>query len=238
MNALAGIAIRATQRGIARTAIAAAGLACFALPAGGASAPEAEAAARFSSARYQPPAEYPAPRRVGGSARGGTPALPAIAVLAPDHLGLTRSEQPRLYWFISEPTRARVEFTLVQPGLEAPVVETTLEAPVAGIHALDLARMGARLEAGVEYEWSVALVADAAQRSRDVVAGGAIMRIPASGPAPADAAEYARQGLWYDALMALDRSPHEPQGPPAARERRAALLEQAGLHEIARFERR
>jgi hypothetical protein len=89
----------------------------------------------------------------------------------------------------------------------------------------------------VEYEWSVALVADPAQRSRDIVAGGAILRIPAEGPEPADAAGYAQRGLWYDALMALDRGAQPPRDRDLIRERRAALLEQVGLPGIAHFER-
>src|SRR5690606_15513843 len=125
-----------------------------AMPAGAGatepSTPQGPAAATV----YQPPAAYPAPRRVGGALRSGPAALPAIAVLAPDHLGLTSSEQPRLYWFIAEPTRARVEFALVRPGVDPPLAETILDASSAGIHALDLAALGVRLEPGVEYEWS------------------------------------------------------------------------------------
>jgi hypothetical protein len=164
--------------------------------------------------------------------------LPAIAVLAPDHLGLTQSVQPRLYWFISAPSRARVEFALIRPGIDTPLVETALDASAAGIHALDLAALGTRLELDVEYEWSVALVPDPEPRSRDVVAGAAIMRVaPLAAAGPADAAAYAQSGLWYDALMALDEAAGA-QDTSVVRARRAALLEQAGLPEVARFERR
>jgi hypothetical protein len=170
---------------------------------------------------YQAPQLHPAPRRVGGSSRGVPPALPMVAALVPDHLGLTTAEQPTLYWFLSAPTGARIEIALIRPGEVMPVLEVSQQGDQAGIRALDLKAHGVRLQPGVEYEWSVALVPDSAERSRDIVAGGAIMRLT-----PAAASAYSAAGLWYDMLMAA-------AGQPDAR---AALLMQAGLAEVARFE--
>ena len=191
-----------------------------------------------ADAQYRPPAEYPAPRRIGGASRGMPLTLPTVAVLAPDHLGLTRSEQPRLYWFISAPTSDRVEAVLIRPGMETPLIETVLSGAAAGIHFLDLRQLGVRLELDIEYEWSVAVVTDPAQRSRDIVSGGAIMRIQAPADDATDAAQYARLGLWYDALMALDRNSGEQAADATARSLRTALLEQAGLLDVVLFERR
>jgi hypothetical protein len=204
------------------------------------SATAAESAMSVSAADalYRAPRDRPAPRRIGGSSRGVSPSLPIIAVLVPDHLGLTRSEQPRLYWFISAPTDIPIEATLIQPGRDVPLVELLLPGSAAGIHALDLRQLGVRLQPGVEYEWSIALVAHPAQRSRDIVSGGAIMHIQTSANLATDAEEYARRGLWYDALMALERNLGEQAAAARARSQRAALLEQAGLLEVAAFERR
>jgi hypothetical protein len=201
-------------------------------------AAQAQSLSSASAPQYRPPADHLAPRRIGGPSRGTAPLLPGIAVLAPDHLGLTRSEQPRLYWFISAPTSTRVEATLIEPGRERPLMETVVSASAAGIQTLDLHQLGVRLQPGVEYEWSIALVTDPAQRSRDTVSGGAIMRIQTTGDDMDDASEYARRGLWYDALMALDRSPVARPDDAPVRQQRAALLEQAGLLDVAAFERR
>ena len=187
---------------------------------------------------YRAPAAHAQPRRVGGSARALAPRLPAIVVLAPDHLGLTHSEQPTLYWFISEPTAARIELTLTEPGVEAPLLETVLPVAAAGIQSIDLRALGIRLERGIEYEWSVALVTDPAQRSRDIVSGGAIMRIESVPLDGEDVAALAERGLWYDLLMALDRRTHRYPQDSGPRGQLAAVLEQAGLGDVAEFERR
>jgi hypothetical protein len=178
---------------------------------------------------YRPPSLAGAPRRVGGGLRSAPPSLPAPVALVPDHLGLTRRAQPVLYWFLSAATAARVDFAIVQPGLEEPLAERTLSVRSAGVQRIDLAALGVALHPGVEYEWSVALVPDAGQRSRDLVAGGAILYFATDRSAAGDAHEAAANGFWYDAMMILERS--------GDRNQRAALLEQVGMPDIAAYER-
>lgn len=196
---------------------------------------------------YKAPSENRAPRRVGGNPRGAPPSLPTVAVLAPDHLGLTVSEQPQLFWYLSAPTTARIELILVDPSRDAPLVETVAAGDRAGIQSFRPGAHGVRLELGVQYEWSVAVVADPAQRSRDIIAAGAIMRIVPSAAlgarlqaasAEIQSAAYAGEGVWYDALGALAAEIAVRPGDRALRGRRAALLEQAGLAEAAAFDRR
>jgi len=196
---------------------------------------------------YRQPAENRAPRRVGGNARGGPASLPSIAVLTPDHLGLTVSDQPTLFWYLSAPTTARIELTLVDPDRVAPLVEILANGDRAGIHAFQPGSDGVRLRQGVEYEWSVAVVADPAQRSRDVFAAGAIMRIAPSAALTARLAAvgaeiqstaFAVEGVWYDALTAMAAEISARPGDRAILERRAAALDQAGLADAAAFERR
>jgi hypothetical protein len=203
--------------------------------------------AQADAVQYRPPAKDLAPRRVGGNVRGLPEAMPAVAVLAPDHLALTVSERPTLYWYLSRPTAARIELVVVDPRDARPVVEAVVPGDRAGIQPFSLGERGVRLEPGVAYEWSVAVVADPAQRSRDVVAGGAVQRID---PSPAlqkrlagageggRAAVLAAEGIWYDALAALSEPLAARPADAALRERRAAVLEQAGLPDVAAFERR
>jgi hypothetical protein len=213
---------------------------CLALAVALAAAPAR--AADADAVEYRPPARDLAPRRVGGNARSVPASLPAVTVLAPDHLALTVSERPTLFWFLSAPTAARIEIVVADPRRSAPLVEAVVPGDRAGVQAFDLAQQGVVLEPGVAYEWSVAVVADPAQRSRDVVAGGAVMRVEpsaalrariAAGNPQARAAALAAEGVWYDALAAVS----EP-GDAASRARRAGLLEQAGLADVAAAERR
>jgi hypothetical protein len=197
--------------------------------------------------QYRAPASDLAPRRVGGNLRGLPEALPAVAVLAPDHLALTVSERPTLFWYLSQPTTARIELVVVDPRDSRPVVEAVVAGERAGIQSFSLAERGVRLEPGVAYEWSVAVIADPAQRSRDVVAGGAVQRIEPSADLQRRlagagegrrAAVLAAEGIWYDALAALSEPLAARPGDASSRARRAAVLEQAGLPEVAAFERR
>ena len=199
--------------------------------------------AQSDAVQYRAPANDLAPRRVGGNTRGIPEALPSVAVLAPDHLALTMSERPTLYWYLSRPTPARIELVVVDPRDSRPVVEAVVAGERAGIQAFSLADRGVRLEPGVPYEWSVAVIADPAQRSRDVVAGGAVQRIEPSASLRSRlagagegqrAAVLAAEGIWYDAFAALSVGPDDA----ASRARRAAVLEQAGLPDVAAFERR
>jgi len=176
--------------------------------------------------------------RMGGSTRGPASCPSELLALVPeDHVGLTASAQPTLYWFVGEATDCRVDFVLNDPRATTPRVERQLEGThAAGIHALDLAEMGISLDPGVVYTWFVAFVTDRDARSKDVLSGGQIQRVDtpdaAAGGSPAIARAQAlgQRGLWYDALAALQQA--IVATPAAAAEQRVAasrLLDSQGL---------
>ena len=181
--------------------------------------------------------------RVGGGVRGGAQRdVFILSVLAPDHSGLTTSEQPSLYWYISTDTSLPVEVTIMDPQGVQPILETRLPAPVkAGVHRFRLADHNVRLAPGKAYRWFVAVVPDADRRSKDILAGGAIERVEAPSDlqgklnqAGKDRAYfvYAEAGLWYDALKAIsDRIEAVPENQELRRQR-AALLSQVGVPAI------
>jgi len=194
---------------------------------------------------YKPPKFGKPAQTVGGGSRGSADKVPALFVVTPDHVGQTSSAQPSLFWFIDRVPDAalRIEFTLFDEEGVEPLVETTLAAPKrVGIHRVRLADYGVQLSPGIEYEWSVALVLDANERSKDIVATGWIDRVEPSDQLAArlategragTAGVYANEGLWYDAMAALsdqiDRNPADT-GP---QQQRADLLRQVGLDEAA-----
>ncbi len=158
------------------------------------------------------------------------------------------SEQPSLYWYISGPTKVRVEVTLVDEKQVAPLVEvpvTTVAGP--GVQRLRLADQKVSLKPEVEYQWTVSLVPDDRERSNDVVSGGVIKRVaPPAGlrerlaAAPRDARPrlLAAAGLWYDAITELSEQIEANPRDGALRAQRAKLLQQVGLSEAAAFDRR
>jgi hypothetical protein len=199
---------------------------------------------------YQPPRKgAPAPGlRRGGGTRGMNKSVPVISLLAPEHVGLTLQEQPVLYWFTpTKQDRAfSFEFTLIGDSAETPIVETKLPSPTqAGLQRIKLSDYKVKLSPGERYLWSVSLIVDAAERSANIVAKGAIERaVPEKLEHPvsasfteADAANrYAEAGIWYDAIMAItDRIQANP-ADTELRDQRAAFLDQVGLSDVAKNE--
>ena len=220
-------------------------------PGDRASRPASDADADASE--WQPVVYVPPSRgRARHTAAGGTrttrsPDVEArVHVLAPrDHVALTTRAQPTLYWFLSADTDQRIDITLVDDEAIDPLLEVTLPGPVhAGIHALVLSDLGLSLELGKVYHFYVSIVRDPKRRSADMLAETTIERIEASddlesGLAGAARAyePFARSGVWYDAIdSVLSAVAAEPDDARHSRQR-AALLDQAGLVEVASYAR-
>jgi hypothetical protein len=176
---------------------------------------------------------------VGGGTRGTQREVFVLSVLAPDHTGLTTSEQPSLYWFISGSTSLPVELTLMDPEGVQPILETRLAAPIKpGVHRVRLADHNIRLKPGEAYRWFVTVVPDSDRRSKDILAGGAIERVDVPNDLKARLAAakksevfslYADAGMWYDAVAAISDMIDAAPQDQALRQQRAALLSQVGL---------
>ena len=199
------------------------------------------AQASASPTVYNPPLRGAPRGRIGGGTRGvGTDTI-VLSVLAPDHAGLTASEQPSLYWHISTATTYPVEITVMDPRRIEPVLETRLAGPVtAGLHRVRLADYGVTLDPDVQYRWYVAVVLDPDRRAKDVLAGGVVERVPLTPELRQKLAQakkedvpsiYAGDGLWYDALTAVSDLVDGAPSDAALRQQRAALLGQVGLRE-------
>lgn len=217
------------------------------LPAAEAQAQAAGAAAKAPV--YTPPQRGAPQRRVGGSSRGADDALPSVMLLVPDHVGLTVSETPALYWYLSKPTSVRVEVTLIDEKGESPLIEYAIaNANGPAVHRVDLTARKVLLKPGTEYQWSIAVVPNPNERSSDVMAGGVLKRVAmpkaiearrAAGATKEELARlYAAEGIWYDAIALYSELIEQHPGDKSLREQRAALLEQVGLREVAAFDRR
>ena len=199
--------------------------------------------------RYNPPASPSgaASVRVTGGTRGAGDKQPMLYVLAPEHVALTTQPQPALFWYQSHSAKADFELTLTEPKKAEPLLSLKGDASQkAGIHSVALARHKITLKPGVTYQWSVAIIPDAANRSKDVIASGMVKRVEAPGnlaekignASPAErAALYAQAGFWYDALQAISTGIAAEPKNSELREMRASLLEQARLPEAAAADR-
>jgi hypothetical protein len=179
--------------------------------------------------------------RVGGGTRGNTGIQPTISVLAPNGDGITIHDQPTLYWHTSRPLMVPVLFTLIEVDAVAPTAVVRLVAPSEpGIHSIRFAELGIRLAPDKTYHWSIAVVTNAARRSHDIVATGAIEYAPGLEVVidpDQDYHAYAQQGLWYDAVAALSDRLNTDPSDDILQLHRAALLEAVGLGHVAGYGR-
>ena len=220
----------------------------LAVPAGYAQAQSKDATdAADAPPTYTPPQRGAPQRRVGGSSRGLEGTLPRVLLLVPDHVGLTVSEAPALYWYLSKPTTVRVEVTLIDDKGETPLIEYAVtNANGPAVHRIDLAASKVQLKPGVNYQWSISVVPNPNERSNDVMSGGALQRVAVPEAVAsrhlADKAQlaraYAAAGIWYDAIALYSELIEKNPGDRKLREARAALLDQVGLKEVAAFDRR
>jgi hypothetical protein len=110
-----------------------------------------------------------------------------------------------------------------------------------------LAKYKVELQPHVAYEWSVAIVPDAENRSRDVIAKGVIKRINAPNDLATRvaqlgdlerAAAYGQAGIWYDAFESVSNAIEAHPDDASLHAQRAALLQQVGLSEAAAFDKK
>lgn len=187
-----------------------------------------------------------APRgRVGSGVRGGGGEGSPILPLAPDHIGFTIEEQPAFYWFLSQDTSSVLEFTLRDDRAITPVIEIRLQSPAqAGVHRTSLKDLGVRLEVGVQYKWYVTLLQGQEASSKDIVAGGTIERLDLIEALPHlevpktedKVYRYAAAGIWYDAIKAISEQIEVFPNDAGLRCKRARLLKQVNLSEIAKYD--
>jgi hypothetical protein len=213
-----------------------------------AAVPPPAAAAEQADAHLLYVAPHPdAPlRRVGGASRGAADTL-RVAVLAPEQLGLTALGQPDLYWFSSAPTSYKIELTVIDRKSVAPLLRRVLDGSgPAGIHRFSLRGTPLVLAPDTDYEWSIAVVPNPAERSSDILSSGAIQRVRSDaalagklgGDPEANTAALASAGLWYDALATLSGAIEAEPGNKELLGQRADLFDQVGLKDAAAFDRR
>jgi hypothetical protein len=133
-------------------------------------------------------------RLIGAGARGPESSTISIYVWCPEEIGATVRANPPLIWRLNEATDRKVKVTVSDPARHKSWrIWSSTGTVSAGIHVLDTAANGFTLEENVVYKWTVSVINDETDPSKDLYSTGYIRRIPASTP---DAATH----TFYDAI--------------------------------------
>jgi len=183
---------------------------------------------------YRPPLRGAPSRRVGGATRGSGDANAVVAVLAPETTGLAGRADPTLYWYSETPITAGVTVTIIADNAIDPLAELEVDGGgKAGLQALSLSKRGLALQPDVIYEWSVAVVVDADNRSKDIISTGTVMYRKPKGAAAGDTiaayADHLENGYWYDAVELVVGRMNAADGRADWRGHYGDLLAQVGL---------
>ena len=183
--------------------------------------------------------------RVDGHVRGTDDAAFTLTVLTPERAGLTTKDQPSLYWFQSKPIGNRFELAVTEKNAVKPLLAVRFDGASSGIQRVRLSDYKISLSEGVEYRWSVSIVQDPDDRSKDIVASGVIKRVKPTkkllqrlqkAPASELPYIYADEGVWYDSLDALSQLVDAKPQDAKLHEIRAIYFMQVGLHDAAMHE--
>jgi len=193
-----------------------------------------------------PPLRGAPSTRIGSGTRGfnsNNDSQIEVAVLAPDHTGLTTKESPSLFWFSSRPVKVEVEMTVIDEESIEPLLESRVTKETgAGFHELNLAKHNISLKPDIEYQWSVALIHSEDQRSKDTISSGSIRRVFLSPEvqtalSTSDAKQHAyilaNAGIWYDAVATLSHQINQFTEDQDLKLAWASLLHQVGLENAA-----
>jgi hypothetical protein len=213
----------------------------------GSSAKQIEGAAETAEPavpRYKPRKESIPRARLGGRIRGEGDA-PEVAALVPDHVAFTAKRKPLLYWYLSKPTSLPIRFTFNDSRVIRPLIDAQVPSPAKpGIYRIRLENYSLALETDVQYMWAVSIIRDEQSPSQDIASGGIIEAVDYSeacmlGPCICtkdDVYRYATDGFWYDAISCVSELIESSPKDQGLRGLRSALLQQVGLHEVAKWD--
>lgn len=172
---------------------------------------------------YRPPLRGAPAKRVGGATRGLIETKSPITVVAPNHTGLTISEQPTLYWYMAQPSAGRMVLRLIALDTATTVAEKAMpESSCTGFYRVNLATEGVTLKPELNYLWQIAVISADPQTSYATVSASIrFTRMDAPNdlsakPSAERRRALAETGIWYDVvdeLMAQLKLPDSAANP-------------------------
>jgi len=192
---------------------------------------------------YKPPVTLKRAIRTSGTGSRGCDQVNQVAMipLVPNnHIGQTLAPRPTFLAFV---TGAKsVEFTLVEPNVEKPLMVKTVQPDAQGFVRVELPSTAPDLAIDKTYRWSIAVVCNPNRRSSDIFAQSWIQRIQPStelsqqlATAASDqerARLYANASIWYDAIATLTTATQANPGNAQIRGDLMGLLNQVNLNNV------
>jgi hypothetical protein len=188
--------------------------------------------------RWVPKAERGSVASTVSGGRRGDSACPkqgqhlALLVPASSQKALSATATPTFYWQVQTKAPLETTFTLIESGKTVPHYRLTQIQSSAGVAQVKLPATHP-LQPGKRYRWMVsATCQDAAimiARSSVEYIAAAPLLAEQNGRQFAQAASFASQGFWYDAVEQLMQVPPSDARHPQAQEDLRSLLQQATL---------
>ncbi|MEC4983337.1 MAG: DUF928 domain-containing protein [Oscillatoria sp. PMC 1068.18] len=150
-----------------------------------------------------------------------------IALIPGTNFGmpLTASAHPTFFVYVPETHASSLEFTLYDSGKEVyfAQLEPNSQAGILPLPIPESVSLEAQENDGEMkvYEWTLTLVCDPSDATKDIAVTGWVHRIPDVNPEGKTAADFANLGVWYDALDAA-----------YSEQTAAVLLDSVGLAEF------
>ncbi|HAX79974.1 MAG TPA: hypothetical protein DCY88_30100 [Cyanobacteria bacterium UBA11372] len=167
---------------------------------------------------------------------------PAIALIPNTDAELTTQAHPTIFLYIPDGTIVSAELSLWdrnQNGLYQTTVSLSGKSGIVGIELPDAAPS---LEVGNRYKWSLALICDRTERSRDLVVEGWMQRTQLSSTLekqigtlePLQRARlYAQNRIWYETLATLAQLRRSRPDDSRIATEWQSLLQSVGLQDVA-----
>ncbi len=207
--------------------------------------------AKSSSFVFTPPPPpttqgAPSGRRQGGASRGDCKNYEGLTALVPieDEVvrGLTNSSTPRLWFYLPAPINPDLEAEFVLQDQDDNFVyhneELNWNTDSAGIVSVSISPPETALKANTSYKWTLSLYCDPLKPSASVYVTGLLESVAPNsstqaGSPFAQAAQDAKDGLWFDSLTALGELRQEEPNNPDFKQSWIELLQQVDLGNLA-----
>lgn len=211
------------QRGVARS-FGLTLLSCFITSVAIESLAETKQIAVDSTVLFRPPPESERPENTDSAAsRQNQQCLPntepeqpelttskqTVTPIVPEgNYGLTLTERPNFWLYLPRTPARQIILTIREEGLKPHWQQSVNLTEETGIVGIPLADNAPILEIGKNYQWAVIVVCNERPHPNDPVVTSWIKRVepPVESSSQTElqkAADYARQGIWYDALNIL-----------------------------------
>jgi len=174
-----------------------------------------------------------------------------IAPLVPQSPGLTVTDQPTLYWYMSYWWKGDIELTLNEFGASEPVIEHLIKRSDCDeninddlICHLRLVDYDVHLKPDKDYEWFIFIVMDPEQRTSDWLASGFIRYTKPSkqlteslklSSLEQQYQVYKQKVLWYDAIDYLSVQIVKSHNNQALRKELATWIKQVEMPLVADY---